>query len=75
MRGQFADRKSIQDVFSPSVESSITRGSHMVPLLNTFSLTASCVGNHDLDFGFPHLSKLIEDCNFPCTWSEQREAA
>lgn len=36
------------DVFSPSVESTITRGSHLVPLLNTLSLTASIIGNHDL---------------------------
>lgn len=53
------------DVFNPSVESSVTRGSHMVPLLNAFKLDVACVGNHDFDFGFPHLQTLMSSCNFP----------
>jgi 2',3'-cyclic-nucleotide 2'-phosphodiesterase (5'-nucleotidase family) len=32
------------DVFSPSVESSVTRGSHMVPILNALRLDAACIG-------------------------------
>lgn len=38
----------------------------MVPLLNRFHLAASCLGNHDVDYGWPHLTKLIADLNFPC---------
>ncbi|WWC73295.1 uncharacterized protein I206_107262 [Kwoniella pini CBS 10737] len=53
------------DVFNPSVESSISRGSHMVPLLNALELDVACVGNHDFDFGYPHLTKLIESTSFP----------
>ncbi|PPQ64016.1 hypothetical protein CVT24_009390 [Panaeolus cyanescens] len=53
------------DVFSPSVESSVTRGSHMVPVLNQLGLDVSLTGNHDFDFGYPHLSKLIKDTAFP----------
>ncbi|KAI8998871.1 Metallo-dependent phosphatase [Trametes punicea] len=53
------------DVFSPSVESSVTRGSHMVPVMNAIGPDASLTGNHDFDFGYPHLSKLIQDTNFP----------
>ncbi|WWC97747.1 hypothetical protein V866_004633 [Kwoniella sp. B9012] len=53
------------DVFNPSVESSISRGSHMVPLLNALELDIACVGNHDFDFGYPHLTKLIESTTFP----------
>ncbi|WWC64228.1 uncharacterized protein I303_106837 [Kwoniella dejecticola CBS 10117] len=53
------------DVFNPSVESSISRGSHMVPLLNALELDVACVGNHDFDFGYPHLTKLIESTTFP----------
>ncbi|KAF8969879.1 Metallo-dependent phosphatase [Flammula alnicola] len=53
------------DVFSPSVESSVTRGSHMVPVLNELGIDVTVTGNHDFDFGYPHLSKLIEDTNFP----------
>ncbi|TBU28887.1 Metallo-dependent phosphatase [Dichomitus squalens] len=57
------------DVFSPSVESSVTRGSHMVPIMNAIAPDISLTGNHDLDFGYPHLSKLIKDTNFvsPCS--------
>ncbi|KAG5718664.1 Trifunctional nucleotide phosphoesterase protein YfkN [Termitomyces sp. T112] len=53
------------DVFSPSVESSVTRGSHMVPVMNLLAPDASLTGNHDFDFGYPHLSKLIQDTTFP----------
>ncbi|KAI0317293.1 Metallo-dependent phosphatase-like protein [Amylostereum chailletii] len=53
------------DVFSPSVESSVTRGSHMVPVMNCLSPDVSLLGNHDFDFGYPHLCKLIDDTQFP----------
>ncbi|KAF9070381.1 Metallo-dependent phosphatase-like protein [Rhodocollybia butyracea] len=53
------------DVFSPSVESSVTRGSHMVPVMNFLKPDVSMTGNHDFDFGYPHLTELIEDCHFP----------
>ncbi|WVQ81605.1 hypothetical protein IAT38_003729 [Cryptococcus sp. DSM 104549] len=53
------------DVFNPSVESSVTRGSHMVPVMNNLKVDTACVGNHDFDFGFPHLTKLVESTTFP----------
>ncbi|WWD20985.1 hypothetical protein CI109_105465 [Kwoniella shandongensis] len=53
------------DVFNPSVESSVTRGSHMVPVMNALEVDAACVGNHDFDFGYPHLTKLLESTTFP----------
>ncbi|KAF9472767.1 flagellar associated protein [Pholiota conissans] len=53
------------DVFSPSVESSVTRGSHMVPVLNELGVDVTVTGNHDFDFGYPHLTKLIHDTKFP----------
>ncbi|KAG9017477.1 hypothetical protein FRB90_001121 [Tulasnella sp. 427] len=53
------------DVFSPSVESSVTRGSHMVPVMNELRPDVSLTGNHDFDFGYHHLQKLIQDCKFP----------
>ncbi|KAI0048198.1 Metallo-dependent phosphatase [Auriscalpium vulgare] len=53
------------DVFAPSVESSVTRGSHMVPVMNSLGPDVSMLGNHDFDFGYPHLCKLIEDTTFP----------
>ncbi|CAE6415542.1 unnamed protein product [Rhizoctonia solani] len=51
------------DLFSPSVESTVTRGSHMVPVMNHISPDVSLTGNHDFDY--PHLCKLIDDCTFP----------
>ncbi|KAF8509902.1 Metallo-dependent phosphatase-like protein [Gautieria morchelliformis] len=53
------------DVFSPSIESTITRGSHMVPVMNAFGVDVALTGNHDFDFGYPHLTKLVKDCTFP----------
>ncbi|KAI9509971.1 Metallo-dependent phosphatase [Russula earlei] len=53
------------DVFAPSVDSSVTRGSHMVPVMNGLSPDVSLVGNHDFDFGYPHLCKLIQAAKFP----------
>ncbi|KAL2133305.1 hypothetical protein VTI74DRAFT_2571 [Chaetomium olivicolor] len=53
------------DVFNPSLESSITKGSHMVPFLNALGTQCSCVGNHDLDFGVMQYRHLTSKCNFP----------
>ncbi|KAI9737446.1 MAG: hypothetical protein M1834_009600 [Cirrosporium novae-zelandiae] len=53
------------DVFNPSLESSVTKGRHMVPVLNTIGTTIACVGNHDLDFGVPQFRHLRSQCNFP----------
>lgn len=41
------------DVLSPSTESSIMRGEHMVPVLNNLGIDIACYGNHGS--GRPHL--------------------
>lgn len=53
------------DAFNPSSESSVTKGSHMVPVLNELGIDAACVGNHEFDFGAAHFAYLAKDCNFP----------
>lgn len=53
------------DLFSPSVESSTTRGRHMPPIINGLGVDVGCVGNHEFDFGFPRLKELINDTKFP----------
>ncbi|KAJ4385659.1 hypothetical protein N0V93_010088 [Gnomoniopsis smithogilvyi] len=53
------------DAFNPSLESSITKGSHMVPILNALSTTAAALGNHDLDFGVTQFTNLVSKCTFP----------
>ncbi|KAJ4360576.1 uncharacterized protein N0V89_001142 [Didymosphaeria variabile] len=53
------------DAFNPSLESSVTKGSHMVPILNGIGTDVACVGNHDLDFGVKQYMNLTSQCTFP----------
>ncbi|KAK4940012.1 hypothetical protein LTR66_014953 [Elasticomyces elasticus] len=53
------------DAFNPSLESSVTKGAHMVPVLNNIGTACACVGNHDLDFGVSQFAHLAEQCTFP----------
>ncbi|KAF4507812.1 hypothetical protein G6O67_004273 [Ophiocordyceps sinensis] len=53
------------DAFNPSLESSVTKGRHMVPVLNTIGTDCACVGNHDLDFGVDQFRHLAQKCKFP----------
>lgn len=47
---QKRDRKGLcifsGDLFNPSVESSITRGAHMVPVINAMQVDAACLGKY-----------------------------
>ncbi|KAF9452854.1 Metallo-dependent phosphatase [Macrolepiota fuliginosa MF-IS2] len=74
LRGKWKEREDGQrdglvlfsgDLFSPSVESSVTRGSHMVPVMNEIGVDVALTGNHDFDFGYLHLTKLIQDSTYP----------
>ncbi|KAJ1726707.1 hypothetical protein LPJ61_005010, partial [Coemansia biformis] len=53
------------DAYFPSLESSISHGRHMVPVLNRLSIDASTFGNHEFDQGIDRLEGLIKDNNFP----------
>jgi 5'-nucleotidase len=53
------------DAFNPSLESSVTKGAHMVPVLNKLGTDVACVGNHDLDFGVKQFRNLSSQCDFP----------
>ncbi|OAG38327.1 hypothetical protein AYO21_07447 [Fonsecaea monophora] len=53
------------DAFNPSLESSVTKGRHMVPVLNMIGTQVACVGNHDLDFGVKQFRSLARQCTFP----------
>ncbi|KAI5457028.1 Metallo-dependent phosphatase-like protein [Mariannaea sp. PMI_226] len=53
------------DAFNPSLESTVTKGQHMVPVLNLIGTDCSCVGNHDFDFGVQQYEHLSGQCNFP----------
>lgn len=53
------------DAFNPSMESSVTKGSHMPPILNIVKTDIACLGNHDLDFGVEKFMELAKLCKFP----------
>ncbi|KAJ1661968.1 hypothetical protein IW140_006258 [Coemansia sp. RSA 1813] len=53
------------DAYFPSLESSISRGEHMLPILNSLNIDASTFGNHEFDQGIDQLEHLIERNNFP----------
>ncbi|EED20999.1 5'-nucleotidase, putative [Talaromyces stipitatus ATCC 10500] len=53
------------DVFNPSLESTVTKGQHMVPFLNKIGTDVACIGNHDLDFGVAQFRHLRSQCKFP----------
>ncbi|OOQ87320.1 putative 5'-nucleotidase [Penicillium brasilianum] len=53
------------DAFNPSLESTVTKGRHMVPFLNKTGIDVACVGNHDLDFGVSQFRHLSSQCHFP----------
>lgn len=57
------------DVFNTSLKSSVTRGEHVIDVLNASSIDCACLGNHDFDFGYLHLKKLMKQTNFPWTFS------
>ncbi|KAJ2558494.1 hypothetical protein EV175_000764 [Coemansia sp. RSA 1933] len=53
------------DAYFPSLESSISRGEHMLPILNSLNIDASTFGNHEFDQGIDQLESLIKRNNFP----------
>ncbi|KAF4975922.1 hypothetical protein FZEAL_7339 [Fusarium zealandicum] len=53
------------DAFNPSLESTVTKGQHMVPVLNMIGTDCACVGNHDFDFGVKQYEHLSTQCDFP----------
>ncbi len=53
------------DAFSPSTHSTITKGQHMVPVLNALGISCASAGNHDFDAGFAQAERLFLQCKFP----------
>jgi 2',3'-cyclic-nucleotide 2'-phosphodiesterase (5'-nucleotidase family) len=61
------------DLISPSVESSLTRGSHMIALMNAIGVQAAVLGNHEFDFGPEILAERIAESGFPWLASNVRD--
>ncbi|KZF25145.1 5'-nucleotidase [Xylona heveae TC161] len=53
------------DAFNPSIESTISKGAHMIDFLNGTGIDVACLGNHDLDFGVTQFRYLAGRCTFP----------
>ncbi|KAJ1948861.1 hypothetical protein FBU59_001401 [Linderina macrospora] len=53
------------DAYFPSLESSISCGEHMLPVLNKLGIDAATLGNHEFDQGIEVLEGLIKRNNFP----------
>ncbi|XP_048576403.1 mannosylglucosyl-3-phosphoglycerate phosphatase [Nematostella vectensis] len=53
------------DVLNPSMISTVTRGKHMIPVLNALGINIAVYGNHDFDFGVDDLIEFNESTNFP----------
>ena len=53
------------DIFTGTVEGSITRGKAIVRLMNRAGYEAMTLGNHEFDFGFYSLQQLAKSANFP----------
>eukprot|EP01060_Flectonema_neradi_P011267 TRINITY_DN18369_c0_g1_i1.p1 TRINITY_DN18369_c0_g1~~TRINITY_DN18369_c0_g1_i1.p1 ORF type:complete len:486 (+),score=77.75 TRINITY_DN18369_c0_g1_i1:103-1458(+) len=51
--------------FGPSLQSSIARGTNMIPLLNGLGTDAAVIGIHDLEYGVNRFIDLIGRCEFP----------
>ncbi|XP_071958533.1 uncharacterized protein [Antedon mediterranea] len=53
------------DALNPSLMSSMTRGTQMIPILNAMHIKAAVYGNHDFDFGIDELEDITKDTEFP----------
>ncbi|OAF69336.1 hypothetical protein A3Q56_02862 [Intoshia linei] len=53
------------DVLSPSLISRVTRGEHMVGVLNSCDVDVAVYGNHEFDYGIEHLHDIVVQFKFP----------
>ncbi|HYF06294.1 MAG TPA: bifunctional UDP-sugar hydrolase/5'-nucleotidase [Acetobacteraceae bacterium] len=53
------------DLISPSLASSVTRGQHMIALMNALGLDLAVLGNHEFDFGPEVAAERIRESRFP----------
>ena len=53
------------DFLSPSNISTVTKGEHMISVMNSFGITCAMIGNHDLDYGNEHCINCLQKLNYP----------
>ncbi|MBR9972536.1 bifunctional metallophosphatase/5'-nucleotidase [Magnetospirillum sulfuroxidans] len=62
------------DLLSPSVASHLSKGAHMIDLLNRLSPAAAVLGNHEFDFGTEILRTRMSESRFPWVVANVTEA-
>lgn len=53
------------DLISPSMASSITKGAHMIELMNAIGVDVAVLGNHEFDFGPEVTAQRTGESKFP----------
>ncbi|XP_014352103.1 trifunctional nucleotide phosphoesterase protein YfkN-like [Latimeria chalumnae] len=53
------------DCFNPSLLSTVTKGKHMVSILNAIGVQYAVLGNHEFDFGVDQLEEHMQQTRFP----------
>ncbi|WP_316977155.1 bifunctional metallophosphatase/5'-nucleotidase [Shumkonia mesophila] len=53
------------DLISPSMSSSVTKGAHMIELMNAIGVDVAVLGNHEFDFGPEVAAQRIGESKFP----------
>lgn len=56
---------STGDIYQGSYLSNYDKGLSVTNLLNNFTLSSMCLGNHEFDWGYSQIVKNIEAANFP----------
>ena len=45
--------------------STVTKGEHMIPIMNDIGITCAMIGNHDLDYGNTHCIDMMSKLKYP----------
>lgn len=53
------------DLISPSVESSVFKGTQLIDAMNLLDVDAATFGNHEFDYGPEELAKRVRESRFP----------
>ncbi len=58
--------KTVRHLYSfVNLVSTVTKGKHMIDILNKCHLICACLGNHEFDFGLNNLKECVQNSNFP----------
>lgn len=63
------------DFLSANETAMVYKGAHVVELFNDWAVDFVVLGNHEFDYGAPHLRTLMQTCNFTWLGSNVRQNA